>query len=795
MRIQSCICVEPNSTKSQRIYEVRLLLDNGQQAEKDIQNAIGDLYAVYSNSWAKSVCCMGLVGLCDPITNMYQRNDDNDAHLKLLICVSDQCEETGWLSPSDLPSMTADGSMEYQQLKILCIGNVCPTIREYEGIKGSGYISSHLRRTLYGKPSDFEDDIVGSGESSGSLTQHTKQNIPAIRRPPSLPENIWASLSRDLNPYQLSSIEKVMSGKTNNNIMLLQGPPGTGKTKTITGLVTAFLNGGCPSVEGVVSGVKVKIGLSLPISSGQGRLNFKNSDKKTRILVCAPSNTAVDDLAWRIHQSCIGVDGKIGNLNIVRLGNSRADEKISCSSLGKGKFANTWMRNTFGKEQFLHRIHIDQMMSENTAACSFEKRKIIMESDIVCTTVNGAGSKALIEASYRGEGEGGGGKSSSEFDVVIIDEACQASEQSSLIPLKYNPKIVVLVGDPQQLSVFSRVNAPTTKNFGRSLFQRLQANGFTVDMLKIQYRMHPEIAMFPSWQFYGNQLITSECVRDRDQALWHHHVCFPPFLVWNLEQGRMVRNADGGIFNREEDSFILRKILRLFSQRFGQHPGIITIGIISFYNEQVGNIRNVVRELRLDTHPGFSIQVSSVDGFQGSEKDIIILSCVRSKMHKKCDRGVGFLNDHRRMNVAFTRARQSFWVVGNCNVLSKDNVWRSMLDCAYQRHLICSAEDFDHMMQRFNGSSYHQNDGRGHTFGSQRSYPYESRGYHPGNENDKQSDGHKHKISRSKRSTKRKTNRSDSSKNGSETNKSRKLQRNYGKFVEAQRHQSTETGK
>lgn len=202
------------------MYELRLLLDNSRAAEKDIMNGIGDLYAVSSGSWRKSSCCMGLVGVCDPITNMYQRYDDRDVHLKLLICVSDQCEETGWLSPMDLPSMAADGLLEYQQLQILCIGNVCPTIREYEGIKGSGHISSHLRRTLYGKLTDLDDGVVGSGESA-SLTDRA-QNIPTIRRPQSLPEKIWDALSRELNPYQLSSIEKVMVGKTKNNMMLLQ---------------------------------------------------------------------------------------------------------------------------------------------------------------------------------------------------------------------------------------------------------------------------------------------------------------------------------------------------------------------------------------------------------------------------------------------------------------------------------------------------------------------------------------------------------------------------------------------
>ena len=389
-------------------------------------------------------------------------------------------------------------------------------------------------------------------------------------------------------------------------------------------MVTALLNGGCPS-GGTSSGIKVKIGGSM-LKQTNRRSAKPNSANKTRILVCAPSNTAVDDLAWRIHQNCVGPDGKIGRLKIVRLGNLYA-ENVSNSNQVRKK--NAWSINRNDKESFLRGIHIDNITGEGSLAS--DKRKVIQDCDVVCTTVNGAGSKSLIEASH-----GGGYKCKiSEFDAVIIDEACQVSEQASLIPLKYNPQVVVLVGDPQQLPVFvRRVKDQTQKNkFGRSLFLRLQDNGFPVTMLRIQYRMHPMIAQFPSDEFYDGKLITNVCVEKRQPAPWYDHFCFPPFLIWNL-QGNMWKSREGGIFNKEEDSFILKKMLGLFIKLYGRDQRKkVSIGIISFYNEQVSNIKQVVQSLRLDDIPTISIQVATVDGFQGSEKDIVILSCVRSKLN------------------------------------------------------------------------------------------------------------------------------------------------------------------
>lgn len=146
---------------------------------------------------------------------------------------------------------------------------------------------------------------------------------------------------------------------------------------------------------------------------------------------------------------------------------------------------------------------------------SVERQKKLSECHIICTTLSGAGSKAFADAVSRDEFP------QSEFDAVIIDEACQGSEMACLIPFKFNPNVVILVGDPNQLPVMTFSQDAERCKADRSLFERLRDNGWPVHMLRYQYRMHEAIASFPSRMFYENRLITSESVQKRDPAPWH----------------------------------------------------------------------------------------------------------------------------------------------------------------------------------------------------------------------------------------------------------------------------------
>ena len=224
--------------------------------------------------------------------------------------------------------------------------------------------------------------------------------------------------------------------------------------------------------------------------------------------------------------------------------------------------------------------------------------------------------------------------------------------------------------------------------------------------------MHESIVDFPS-VFYGNKLATSDTVKNRPPARWHSHRCFPPLLVWNLEQP-MQRGDIGGLSNRSEANFICNKLLREFLYSYGaSSPRPIRIGIISFYSSQVKLIKQLLPNGK---RGNVSFEVSTVDGFQGRETDIIVISCVRS--FDAIRRGkfgtLGFLQDFRRVNVALTRARESLWIVGNCNFLAKNAVWKGMLDSAADRKLIASPHDFDRLAPPPpRGNHYSSNNGHG----------------------------------------------------------------------------------
>jgi senataxin len=170
--------------------------------------------------------------------------------------------------------------------------------------------------------------------------------------------------------------------------------------------------------------------------------------------------------------------------------------------------------------------------------------------------------------------------------------------------------------------------------------------------------------------------------------------------MWNFYGSRMHRSPLGGISNSGEASFVV-ELLQAFANQNAQIRNL-NIGIISFYNEQVADIKKKVNNSHLDRwmySNRISLQISTVDGFQGSEKDIIILSCVRSRwINDKKPRDVGFLKDFRRVNVALTRAKYSLWIVSDCKTLSKDPLWSSLIDDAYDRKLIAQYQNLESMV-------------------------------------------------------------------------------------------------
>ena len=253
-----------------------------------------------------------------------------------------------------------------------------------------------------------------------------------------------------------------------------------------------------------------------------------------------------------------------------------------------------------------------------------------------------------------------------KFPVVLVDEAAQAQEALTLIILRPETERLFLVGDPKQLpaTVFSDVCKDA--GYDRSLMERRAiSNDSSPDsiLLNIQHRMHPAISVWPNQRFYSGKLVDASCTLGRSFDA-------RPFQFVNVAQGSECRDPYGSLFNRTEAAVVIELLNDL------KLPKGASIGVVTPYRAQREKIESAVKSHRLPA------DVNTVDGFQGQERDVIIFSAVRTNPQGK----IGFLKDRRRMNVALTRARQLLVLVGDIDTLSRgDPLWRSLVESAKQR--------------------------------------------------------------------------------------------------------------
>jgi senataxin len=476
----------------------------------------------------------------------------------------------------------------------------------------------------------------------------------------------------------------------------------------------------------------------------QGIKGIGSTGVRPRVLVCAPSNTAVDELVFRIlTQGILDSEGyRSEDINVVRIGHSSKEEYSR-----KNKylvFQNTHQSSSTAYHQhtpltdedynimkIVERVSLESIVEDRRKALlasdgkkqlgiSFKysdiRKQILEKADIVCCTLSGAGSQPILEVILRITGF--------KFDAVIIDEAAQAVEPSSLIPFKYNPQMIVLVGDPCQLpaTVFSRIAKEA--NYGQSLFLRLQKAGYPVSMLETQYRMHPAIASYPSFRFYANRLLTDEQVvtSNSHRKPYHHDKShrFKPFLFHDLQYS--FEEIDGtSMKNREEAKYVLL----LFDELIKRYPEYSkNIGIIAPYRAQRRLLIQLFKQKYGNSCSFLDTEIATVDGFQGREKDIIIFSCVRAGSNISAanqfmnntmtaapaaaggnpngnptgigasmmsnGNSIGFLREWQRLNVAITRAKYALWIVGNSLTLQKDTEWNELIQYAKQQQCLIS---------------------------------------------------------------------------------------------------------
>ena len=445
--------------------------------------------------------------------------------------------------------------------------------------------------------------------------------------------------STQLNEVQNQAVSKAMEQR----LSLIQGPPGTGKTYTAVRILEGWA---------------------------------RNSN--TPILAVAESNVAVDNL----------LEGLLNlRVNAVRLGqpvkvreslrNATIDAKMEVHRLRKdldvildlNEDLSRRIPGMKGKDKGLAHRDLKKGWKDARRIEQQMKDDILDNADVICATCIGSGHLLL-------DGR--------RFPRVLIDEATQATEPATLVPIVRGCKQLVLVGDHKQLPPTVISSRAEKMGLNISLFERLIQLGVNSTMLLEQYRMHPCIAEFPSLQSYGGLL---------KNAISEHQRPTPIGLIWPdfenpvafvpVEGGEIVSQDGHSKANPTEAGWVLR-IVESILQGGDIFPH--EIGIITPYNGQVRAIRDLMESSGGMENGGKweGIEVRSVDGYQGREKEVIILSAVRSNPQGN----VGFLDDSRRLNVALTRAKRGLVVIGDPKTLRNQRDWDFWLTWAEEKNLI-----------------------------------------------------------------------------------------------------------
>ncbi|XP_057496549.1 uncharacterized protein LOC130781371 isoform X2 [Actinidia eriantha] len=277
------------------------------------------------------------------------------------------------------------------------------------------------------------------------------------------------------------------------------------------------------------------------------------------------------------------------------------------------------------------------------------------------------------------------------LNLLVVDEAAQLKECESTIPLQL-PGLshAILVGDECQLPAMVNSNVSNEAGFGRSLFERLSSLGHPKHLLNMQYRMHPSISFFPNSRFYLNQILDAPHVKNKSYE--KHYLpgsMFGPYSFLNVIGGKEEMDDVGHSRRNMVEVAVVVKILQKLYGAWKRSKNNISIGVISPYSAQVVAILDKIGR-KYKNLDGFTVKVKSIDGFQGGEEDIIIISTVRSNSGGF----VGFLSSPQRTNVALTRARHCLWILGNERTLTiSESVWEALVRDAKDRQCFFGADE------------------------------------------------------------------------------------------------------
>ena len=436
-----------------------------------------------------------------------------------------------------------------------------------------------------------------------------------------------------LNQTQSDAVNMVLRAK---DVAIVHGPPGTGKTTTLVEAIRETLM------------------------------------RENQVLVCAQSNMAVDWISEKL------VDRGI---NVLRIGNpTKVNDKMLSFTYERRfeahpDYTQLWAIRKAIRELRSHRKRGDEkfhqkLESLKSRATELEIRinnDLFGEARVIASTLVGSANRLL-------DGH--------KFGTLFIDEAAQALEAACWIPMRRVSR-VVLAGDHCQLPPTVKSIAALKAGLGTTLMERIvEMHPEAVTLLKIQYRMNDDIMQFSSNYFYGGQ------VESAPEVKYRSILDLDTPMTW-IDTSQLELPADSNVSFKEEfvgESFgrinkaeaeVTLLALQHYFNQIGKQRLLderIDVGIISPYRAQVQYLRRLLMKREFFKPFRRHISVNTVDGFQGQERDIIVISMVRSND----DGQIGFLRDLRRMNVAITRARMKLIILGDVPTLTRHPFYRQL---------------------------------------------------------------------------------------------------------------------
>ena len=430
-----------------------------------------------------------------------------------------------------------------------------------------------------------------------------------------------------LNPSQEKAVNDVLRSK---DVMIVHGPPGTGKTTTL--------------VEAI----------------------YETLHRESQVLVCAQSNMAVDWISEKL------VDRGV---NVLRMGNpTRVNDKMLSFTYERRfeshpDYPQLWairqaIRDLRGIKKRGKESYHQKMERLKSRAMEIEIRinaELFGEARVIASTLVGSANRLL-------EGQ--------KYATLFIDEAAQALEAACWIPIRKCSR-VIFAGDHCQLPPTIKSLPALKGGLGKTLMERIVENKpEVVTLLKVQYRMNEEIMRFSSDWFYDGK------VESAPQIKYRGILDFDTPMVWvdtsELGEREQFVGESFGRINKAEAELTLKTLQDYFT-KIGKSRVLveqIDVGVISPYRAQVQYLRSLVKKRDFFKPYRRLITINTVDGFQGQERDVILISLVRSN-----DEGqIGFLRDLRRMNVAITRARMKLIILGDSTTMVRHPFYKKLYE-------------------------------------------------------------------------------------------------------------------